>query len=1195
MSFTKKNWKDTVSEYPNRRKLKDIDTGNEMIYDVYMEQGNVTTAGNEWKASEMNDLEDRIDAAFTAISDIEKNAKTSETNAAASATSASTSATNAKASENVATTKASNAATSESNAKTYETNAKAAAAEAAVSEGNAKASETVAATSAANAATSATNAKTSETNAKTSETNAKISETNAKSSSTSADTSATKAESYAVGGTDSRDGEDTDNAKYYKEQSEASKTSAATSASTATTKASEASSSASSAKTYASNASSSASSASTSATNASASATKAKTSETNAANSESNAKTSEANAKTYSTTATTSATNAKTSETNAKTSETNANASAIKAESYTIGGTDSRDGEDTDNAKYYKEQCASLKSEASTSASTAKTYATTATTKASEASTSASNAKTSATNASTSETNAKTYASTASTKASEASTSASGAKTSATNAATSESNAKSSASAAATSENNAKTYETNAASSASTATAKASAAATSATNANTYAISTKSYAVGGTNSRDGEDTDNAKYYKEQCATFASQVNSLNYDNLINKPISVNSSGALQYGDKYTQLKPVSTNSGTYKSSELYASLEAVETISKKIGDTVASDLLYNPSTSKLTLIDSNKNTIGDGVTIDASDTGVLFLTQAEYDADKDKYDAMKAFIVITDAGETDANAITYDNTTSKLSATQVQSAIDEIVTEKADTLTFNEDTSQIELRAGGTSGTILSNVTVSTGASDTIRVTTTYETWKLNSNVTVKITNSSGDETFTGHFDITGLYKHAIHFVDTYIITVTDADGKVYTRKKVVKSVDSQLYTIPIEPNIIYGFAINGADSNPASMVSYIEGTDCEGFTPAYMDYTADAFNYGSWEDAFFMPRPTLLSQDGKVFCYLDPNNYTLDEDGNDVSSYLTGSAGVYNAMMEWGTNDGRRIYYKVVPKDNNSGEVYISDSEVDSDYKCWSFYNWDGNLSDHFYTPIYNGSNVSSVLRSLSGKSILNSATASTEITYAKANGTGWYTETLADRILINFLLILIGRSTDTQATFGNGHYTGGSSASNLLTTGTMNSRGLFYGTNGTGAGVKVFGMENWWGNQWRRLAGWINASGTQKIKLTYGTQDGSSVTGYNTDGTNYISISATPAGTSGGYTNIMAFNQYGMFNKNAAGSATTYYCDGLWFNNSQTNYARVGGDCLGGLRVGALCVCLDSAASSSYWSFGAALSYHG
>ncbi len=76
-----------------------------------------------------------------------------------------------------------------------------------------------------NAKTSETNAKTSETNAKTSETNAKTSETNAKASEDNiagceenCALNAKAARSYAVGDTDYRTGENTDNAKYYYQQ-----------------------------------------------------------------------------------------------------------------------------------------------------------------------------------------------------------------------------------------------------------------------------------------------------------------------------------------------------------------------------------------------------------------------------------------------------------------------------------------------------------------------------------------------------------------------------------------------------------------------------------------------------------------------------------------------------------------------------------------------------------------------------------------------------------------------------------------------------------------------------------------------------------------------------------------------------------------------------------------------------------------
>ena len=160
---------------------------------------------------------------------------------------------------------------------------------------------------------------------------------------------------------------------------------AATSAANASTSESNASASATSASNYASNALSSKNAAatseanaSTSASNASASATAAATSESNALSYKNAAATSESNASASATSASTSATNAATSESNASTSASNASSSASSAstsannasasatsaeqkatlaESYAVGGTGTRTGEDNDNAKHYKEQC----------------------------------------------------------------------------------------------------------------------------------------------------------------------------------------------------------------------------------------------------------------------------------------------------------------------------------------------------------------------------------------------------------------------------------------------------------------------------------------------------------------------------------------------------------------------------------------------------------------------------------------------------------------------------------------------------------------------------------------------------------------------------------------------------------------------------------------------------------------------
>lgn len=83
---------------------------------------------------------------------------------------------------------------------------------------------------------------------------------------------------------------------------------------------------------------------------------------------------------------------AQASQSAAATSESNAAASATKAQSYATGGTNSRTGEDTDNAKYYSQQSAQSQSAAATSADTANT-------KAEEAAASAATAKISADNA----------------------------------------------------------------------------------------------------------------------------------------------------------------------------------------------------------------------------------------------------------------------------------------------------------------------------------------------------------------------------------------------------------------------------------------------------------------------------------------------------------------------------------------------------------------------------------------------------------------------------------------------------------------------------------------------------------------------------------------------------------------------------------------------------------------------------
>jgi len=390
----------------------------------------------------------------------------------------------------------------------------------------------------------------------------------------------------------------------------------------------------------------------------------------------------------------------------------------------------------------------------------------------------------------------------------------------------------------------------------------------------------------------------------------------------------------------------------------------------------------------------------------------------------------------------------------------------------------------------------------------------------------------------------------------------------------------------------VYGFQLDLNESDPNSMITYIE--DNKYFSSAFMDYNSGNFDYGDWENSWFIKnlKPCMLKYNGDVDYELNKNDFSKKIDGSD--SDISNETYEGNAMIGF-----PKIYYKIINEDKNLTNVYFSNIKVDENYKCYSHIDINGNEIDYCYMPIYNGSLSSNVLRSLSNKAPIYSKSLTSELEAAIANNQNsdniWYTETLSDRLLVNLLLMLIGKSTDSQSTFGNGYYTGGSQSSNpAIMTGTMDQKGMFWGNNGSSMlGVKVFGIENLWGNQWRRIAGWINDNGTQKIKLTSGQYDGSTIDDYNTTGEGYITIpNSTVNKTAGGYISKMLFNKFGMFPISVGGSATTFFTDGIWCNNTDINYALVGGVSNHGLVVGMFATSLNDSSSMVRWNIGSSIS---
>lgn len=375
-----------------------------------------------------------------------------------------------------------------------------------------------------------------------------------------------------------------------------------------------------------------------------------------------------------------------------------------------------------------------------------------------------------------------------------------------------------------------------------------------------------------------------------------------------------------------------------------------------------------------------------------------------------------------------------------------------------------------------------------------------------------------------------------------------------------------------------YGYRVKEIESNPSTRVEYL--FDAVGMTPAKMDYNLGSFNYGSWADIWFVKNnyPCMVKNDGSVDYKLNPNDYTKREDG--TASDVANTAYAGNAMSAIPLVWVKRYH------ENGYRYVIFCEEQYDETYKAYAHTRTDGSVSAYAYGAMFEGSLHSETLRSLSGLKPMSEKTAADELAAAQKNGHSWTLETWAFWNLIHDLLILLGKSTNVQGTYGQGHTEGGSAAEHLLTCGTLNTKGQFFGYSNTTSAVKVFHMENFWGDRWDRIVGMIYDNSVYKVKMT---PEGN---GYNFAGSGYTVVwkGILADATGGGYVNRAQQSEFGLFPMGLTGSAATHDCDYHYHNPAIVSVPLVGGACVNGSFCGR-CLCVNDTAGSAWWTFGASL----
>lgn len=361
---------------------------------------------------------------------------------------------------------------------------------------------------------------------------------------------------------------------------------------------------------------------------------------------------------------------------------------------------------------------------------------------------------------------------------------------------------------------------------------------------------------------------------------------------------------------------------------------------------------------------------------------------------------------------------------------------------------------------------------------------------------------------------------------------------------------------------------IDESNSNPLSCCTYAD--DAAGMTKGSSDW-----------DEIFGYKPCVFYQ-GAVYKYLNPNDFTKFADGTDATSYITDSNLLgYDVMIEFPrmgltmSKSGTQVTISLTNNPNDSTFEYRAHKRGDTQKNA--FYLGAYDADDATVSGI-----TSDTIGSVSGKSPLVARTLAQFIGYAHLRGTGYEIMAFYQWTYIQCLYVLKYGNLNSQASLGQG-YVGGSRA---RATGTTNTKGMCYGSTSSSTDrVKLFGLEDAWGNVYQWLGGLYTDPGYTLFTTTDNFGTNASVTAWE-----YNVSSGVTAAITGYISKVQGTNSGGFVVQQESGSASTYFTDA---GNLADGFPVVGGGWGDGGNAGVFYCYVYYSASHSSEYFGSRLMY--